>query len=139
MISAQIGHPPPPAARLPIPPGVAAFPQAGSCAHCQREETAEPDFTINRCGKCRLTRSVVSRLSSVHVINADTLRTGTAGESPSLRFPESQLPITCTNHSSVKCQKADWARHKNVCPILIYNIFLTHAGPITRSARQSRR
>jgi len=46
----------PPAPRLPMPTGVSSFPLAGSCANCQKDKTAQPDYKINRCGKCKLIR-----------------------------------------------------------------------------------
>ena len=52
------GAPSPPAPHLPMPAGTTSFPLAGSCANCQKDETAEPNFKINRCGKCKLIRFV---------------------------------------------------------------------------------
>ncbi|KIM92367.1 hypothetical protein PILCRDRAFT_810421 [Piloderma croceum F 1598] len=56
MMRIQSGAPGSPAPHLPMPSGVTSFPLAGSCANCQKDETAKADFSISRCGKCKLIR-----------------------------------------------------------------------------------
>ncbi|KAJ7630277.1 hypothetical protein FB45DRAFT_1058309 [Roridomyces roridus] len=49
------GTPPAPSVRPSMPDG-SPIPLAGSCAKCQRDETAEEGFKMSRCSKCKLTR-----------------------------------------------------------------------------------